>query len=134
MNPSAAAAGARATDGATPSAPLGWGARAALAVGLAYLGAYIAIALLRMRFPFELEWMEGANLGHVDRVLRGLPLYVRPGIEFTPFIYPPFYFVVAAWVAKLIGPGFLPLRLVSFLASLGCFGLIYAYVRPASSS
>src|SRR5437016_12956749 len=88
-----------APEPAGATAPLGWGARAVLAVGLAYVVAYVAIALLRMRFPFELEWMEGANIGHLDRVVRGQPLYARPALDFTPFIYPPLYLYVAAWVA-----------------------------------
>jgi hypothetical protein len=32
-----------------------------------------------------------------------------------------------------VGTGFLPLRLVSFVASLGCLGLVFAYVRSASA-
>src|SRR5437867_9503324 len=107
----------RAGTGARP-APLGGGSRAALALGIAYVIAYLAVALLRLRYPFELEWMEGADLGHVERLLRGQPLYGRPSLEFAPFIYPPLYFMAAAWVTKLIGLGFPALRLVSFVASL----------------
>jgi hypothetical protein len=120
------------TPATTP--PLDWSTRLGVAVGLAYVAVYVAIALLRMGYPFELEWMEGSSLGHVDRLLHGQPLYVKPGLDFTPFIYPPLYFMVASWVAKLMGTGFLPLRLVSFAASLGCLVLIYTYVRAAGAS
>ncbi len=112
----------------------GWGMRVTLAVGLAYVVMYLAIALLRMGYPFELEWMEGESIAHLDRVLRGLPLYARPSLEFTPFIYPPLYFHVVSWVARVVGSGFVPLRLVSFAASLGCLALVYAYVRSAAAS
>src|SRR5262245_26784484 len=113
------------------SPPLDWTTWVAIALGVAYVVTYVAIALMRMGYPFELEWMEGSTLGHVDRLLHGQPLYPKPGIDFTPFIYPPLYFTVASWVAKLVGEGFPALRLVSFVASLGCFALIYAYVRAA---
>src|SRR5437867_2599 len=118
---------------ASRSAPLGADAWLAVGLGVLYLLVYLVIALRRMSFPFELEWMEGASIGHVDRLLHGLPLYAKPSLDFTPFIYPPLYFIVSAWVAKLTGNGFLPLRLVSFAASLACFALLYAIVRRECS-
>jgi 4-amino-4-deoxy-L-arabinose transferase-like glycosyltransferase len=48
------------------------------------------------------------------RVLQHQPLYVPPQIAFIPFEYPPLYFWVSALVAKIVGIGFFPLRLVSF--------------------
>src|SRR5437899_11890330 len=89
-----------------------------LALALAYPLAYVTIALTRMRFPFELEWMEGGVLDHVRRILAGQPLYVAPSLRFTPFIYPPLYFELGAVVCRVLGPGFAQLRLLSFLASL----------------
>jgi hypothetical protein len=84
---------------------------------------------LRLRYPFELEWMEGGTVDHVARVLRGEPLYVAPRLAFIPFEYPPLYFYVAAAAAKIGGLGFAPLRLVSIAASLVCFWCMYALVR-----
>jgi 4-amino-4-deoxy-L-arabinose transferase-like glycosyltransferase len=101
----------------------------ALAFALLYPLAFVAIAVLRIGYPYELEWMEGGAVGHVRRILAGLPLYVEPSLEFTPFIYPPLYFHVSAWMARLVGPDFLALRLVSVLSSLGCLGLLFAIVR-----
>jgi hypothetical protein len=57
--------------------------------GAAYLLVYIVIALMRDWYPFELEWLEGASVVHVQRVLDGRPLYVPPSLDFVPFIYPP---------------------------------------------
>jgi len=107
-----------------------WGAAAVLAA--LYALAYIAVALMRMGHPFELEWMEGGVVDHVRRILSGEPLYVEPSLRFTPFIYPPLYFYAGAMVAKLLGPGFLPLRLLSFAASLVTMALIFATVRCGS--
>jgi len=43
-----------------------------------YLGSYLTVALLRVGYPFELEWMEGTIADHVRRILDGQPLYVPP--------------------------------------------------------
>ncbi|MBN1336991.1 MAG: hypothetical protein JXB39_13620 [Deltaproteobacteria bacterium] len=53
----------------------------------------------RLSYPFDLEWMEGGMLTHALRVSQGLPLYVEPGPEFIPFIYPPLY----PWVVGTLG-------------------------------
>jgi hypothetical protein len=108
--------------------------RVALLASVAYIGTYLTIALSRMNYPFELEWMEGGVVDHVARVLHGLPLYVKPSIEFTPFIYTPLYYFVSACIAELTGLGFFPLRLVSFSASLGSFALIYLFVKRGTGS
>lgn len=102
-----------------------------LVIGAAcgFIAIYLVVAAFRLAYPFELEWVEGGVVDHVTRVLSGQPLYVKPSIEFTPFIYTPLYYYIAAVVAKLFGNGFLPLRLVSFLASLGCFAVIYKFVQ-----
>jgi len=104
--------------------------RCALAVAAAlYLAMYLAIAILRIRYPFELEWMEGGSLDHVRRVLLGEKLYVRPSLDFIPFIYTPLYYFVSAAVSSVIGLGFTSLRLVSFLSSIGCFAVIFLIVK-----
>lgn len=103
-------------------------------LAVVYVLAYVATALVRMRFPFELEWMEGSMVDHVRRVLAHQPVYVRPSIDFTPYLYTPLFYYVSAALAKVTGIGFLPLRLVSFGASLGSFALIYRIARDESGS
>lgn len=99
--------------------------RWAILLGVAgYLALYISVAMIRLRYPFELEWMEGAVVDHARRILAGRPLYGPPSIDFVPYIYTPLYFYVGALMSRLTGVGFFPLRLVSFLASLGCFLVI----------
>jgi hypothetical protein len=112
------------------SITLAWALRAAVGVAsVTFVAVYVVTAVRRCAYPFELEWMEGAMVDHVDRVLRGERLYVQPSLEFVPFIYGPVFFFVSAAVAKVTGIGFLPLRLVSMFASFGCFGLLYALVE-----
>jgi len=106
----------------------------AAVVGVAFIITYLVTALLRLRYPFELEWMEGATVDHVRRALAGKALYVAPTVDFVPFIYTPLYYYVSAGVVKLTGIGFLPLRLVSLLSSLGCFVLLSLMARRESGS
>jgi 4-amino-4-deoxy-L-arabinose transferase-like glycosyltransferase len=100
-----------------------------LVVGLLALGVFLFVTLRRVGHPFELEWIEGGALGHVERILAGEKLYVAPSLEFVPFVYTPLYFYVAAGAAAILGGGFLPLRLVSLAASLGCLAIVYLYAR-----
>lgn len=99
--------------------------RAGVAVaGGAMMLTYVAVALLRIRSPFELEWIEGGVVDDVRQILAGQQLYRRPSIEFIPYIYTPLYYYVAAGAAKVFGTGFFALRLVSFVASFGAFAAI----------
>jgi len=100
----------------------------ALAGAVAYALVYVGVALARMRYPFELEWLEGYMLEHVKRVVSGQLIYEAPSLDFVAFLYPPLYYYVSAIVARIVGVGFFPLRLVSFAASLGLIALIYALV------
>lgn len=115
-----------------------WSARllraAALLSGGWFLLVYGVLASIRMRYPFELEWMEGAILEQVRHVAEGHALYAEPSIAFLPFQYPPLYFYASAGLSKLVGVSFLTLRALSVAASLGSFALIYAIVRRESGS
>ena len=99
-----------------------------------YVLIYLFIAFNRMTYPYELEWMEGAVVDHVQRVLSGRPVYTEPSIEFVPFIYTPLYYYVSALFAAVLGIGFLPLRLVSTLSSIGCLAVLFHFVRRETGS
>ena len=104
-----------------------------LAAGaISYILTYIIIALLRLHYPYEREWREGGMVDHARRVLSGQKLYVRPSLEFVPFIYPPLFAYLSAMVSMVTGVGFEPLRLVSFVSSLGTFLLIFLIVKRES--
>jgi 4-amino-4-deoxy-L-arabinose transferase-like glycosyltransferase len=107
---------------------------ALIAGALWYLGSYLVVAFARIGYPYDLEWMEGGSLEHVARVLRGQAVYVPPSLEFTPYIYGPLYYYVAAVFAKLFGLRLLSLRIVSLAASLGVFVLIALLVRQRTRS
>jgi len=102
--------------------------------GAIFLFAYLLIAIRRLAYPFDLEWMEGAMVHHVARVLAGKPLYGPPALEFTPFLYPPLYYWVCALAARVVGLGYLPLRFVSLVSSGAIFWFIYRIAQRDTAS
>jgi hypothetical protein len=81
---------------------------------------YLYVALHRIGYPYELEWLEGGAVEIVRRVAEGQAMYVQPSLHYVPYPYTPLYFWVSGALAHVTGVGFLPLRLVSLLSSLGC--------------
>ena len=100
-----------------------------LFIAIAYIGLYLVLALFRLSYPFELEWMEGGSVEHVQRLLVGQQIYVAPSLDFIPYPYPPFYYYVSAVAAQLFGLKLETLRLVSLIASLISFLTIFLLVR-----
>lgn len=92
-----------------------------------YCFLYLIPALIRVRYPYELEWMEGAIVDHVRWILEGHALYGRPSLTFTPFIYTPLYLYLGALFTKILGVGFVPLRLISLLATIGTSTFLYLF-------
>jgi len=105
-----------------------------IALGILFVLLYIILALIRIRYPFELEWIEGALVDHVKWLLSGHKLYVPPSLDFVPYFYTPLYFYLGAAVSTVTGVGFVPLRLISFLSSLGCFAIIFLFVKRETAS
>jgi hypothetical protein len=99
-----------------------------------FIGLFLYISLSRLFFPLTLDWVEGAGLVQTNRVLLGQELYVAPSAAYVPLVYQPLYFYVAAAFTKLLGFGLGPSRLLSMLASCGCFLLIFLITRKASGT
>lgn len=95
----------------------------------AFIAVYVGVAVQRIAYPFQLEWMEGGVVDHVERVIGGAPLYVRPSPRFVPFVYTPLYYWVSAVPAWATGHPLVALRAVSLVASLLNMGMLYAMVR-----
>ncbi len=90
---------------------------------------YVCLASYRLRYPFELEWMEGGGLEQVRKIVGGEAMYTSPSLAYVPLIYPPLYYYTAAIASRVMGHGgFLPMRFVSFVSSLACFLLIFRMV------
>ena len=102
---------------------------ALVSVAVAYLVLYLWMAYYRLRYPFDLEWIEGGMVDQVQRLLHGQGMYVAPGLHYVPFLYPPLFFYASALTSLIFGNGLFALRLVSFTASLVSFSVIYLIVR-----
>ena len=89
---------------------------------------YLYVALHRIGYPYELEWLEGGAVEIVRRVAEGQAIYVQPSVHYVPYPYTPLYFWVSGALAHVTGVGFLPLRLVSLLSSLGCSAVLIRIV------
>ncbi len=92
------------------------------------------VSLSRIGYPFELEWMEGGSVDHLERVMEGKEIYTPPSIEFIPYIYTPLYYYAAVPIASVTGISLLPLRIVSLLSTFALFGVIFLYVKKETNS
>lgn len=106
----------------------------ALRAVVALVGGYalflvFSMAQARIGYAGELEWMEGGIWGHVLRVADGLPLYVEPSVEFTPYIYTPLYYWVCAGFGGIFGQSIGLLRLVSLVSFALTCAIIALFVR-----
>ncbi len=54
-----------------------------LAVSAAYIALYAILVCFRLRYPFELEWLEGASVDHVRTILANRPLYASPSLDLS---------------------------------------------------
>lgn len=99
----------------------------ALAAG--FIGYFLVLAIMRLQYPFELEWMEGAMVDHVGRLVNGETIYCKPSLDFVALRYTPLFYYLGALLSPLLGVGLFPLRLISIVSALGCFSLIYMIVK-----
>ena len=80
----------------------------------------------RWDYGFDLEWMEGGMLVHVDRLRQSQGLYVEPSADFVPYIYPPLY----PWVLSVLGePSYAVGRSVSILGTFAAMAAAVYAVR-----
>lgn len=113
-------------------AALRWARRLVVALSVLFVGLFLWAAVKRMLYPFEVEWIESGMLVSVLRIVHGQGIYVRPTLDYVPFLYTPLYLYVSAAVVKVVGVaghGYLGLRLVSTVATLVSAVVIYALVK-----
>jgi hypothetical protein len=81
----------------------------------------IATWSARLRYPGEENYIEGIPLAEMVQLRRGVPIYASPSAErFDAAIYGPLYYLLGAHLVSPDKPAYLPLRLVSLTALLGC--------------
>ena len=90
------------------------------------LAVFLFVALSRVFYPFEIEWMEGGMLTHAARLREGLPIYAAPSADFVPFFYTPLYPTLVAALSHLTGGLSFGLgRSVSLAFTLYTLGLLF---------
>lgn len=99
-----------------------------------FILSFFIISLLRLTYPYDIEWMEGGMVEHVWRLINGMPIYTEPSVEFIPFIYTPVYFYLSAFLSKIFGVGYFPLRLLSFISTLVILLFIFLIVKNQTGS
>ncbi len=78
----------------------------------------------RLTFPLDVEWMEGGMLVHAQRIAAGQGIYVKPSLDFIPFLYTPLYPAVLAVLSFVFPLGYFLGRFVSLLAFAGALTLL----------
>jgi len=99
------------------------------AIAIIFIIQYLIIAFSRINYSFELEWMEGGMVDHLKKAYEGKHIYGPPTLEFVPYIYTPFYPYLSVLFAKITGIGFIPMRLISLLSSLGSMAILFFFIR-----
>jgi hypothetical protein len=107
---------------------------ALLPISIVYIILFFYIAISRVNFPFELNWVEGGVLNVVERVMAGQSIYTEPSLEYVPFSNTPLYYLLTSLIANIIGSGFTALRSVSIASTFFCLLLIYLFVKHDTKS
>jgi hypothetical protein len=94
-----------------------------LALCAGFVAMFVLVVARRFSYPYELEWMTGSILDHIERLRSGQPLYTEPSLDWTPFLYPPLYY----WLAHV--PSFQACRLLSLAATLGQGACVWRLAR-----
>ena len=85
---------------------------------------YLRVGLARVFYPYALDLVEEDMLLQAWRVAQGLPVFLSPNAEFVPQVYMPLFTWLGGQLLRLTGFAFWPLRLISFLSTVGTAVLI----------
>jgi 4-amino-4-deoxy-L-arabinose transferase-like glycosyltransferase len=102
--------------------------------GSAYVILFLFSAGLRLIYPYEVEWNEGAVLDHAIRIVTNKPIYAAPSLDFTAFVYTPLYYYATALLMKIGGVGLWSGRVISIIATLLTAKIMGRIVHRETSS
>jgi len=103
-------------------------------VAILFVATYFLVAAARIVYPYDIDFFEDSMLMQSLRIAQAQPVYVPPNAEFVPHVYMPLYLWLGGLLLKLAGPSFVPLRLMSFAATLATAALIYWVARRESGA
>ncbi|MGH7462877.1 MAG: glycosyltransferase family 39 protein, partial [Longimicrobiales bacterium] len=99
---------------------------------LVFSAMYFLVAIPRVFYPYDLDFLEDSLLMQSLRVAEGQPVFVPLNADFVPHVYMPLYTWLGGLSFKVTGPSFVPLRLLSLGATLATALLIYWIARRES--
>lgn len=93
-----------------------------------WLAVTVIVMLIRLRYPYQLEWMEGGEIEHIQRLLDGKKIYCEPSMDFIPYIYTPFFYYIGVVASLIVEPNFVSMRLISILSFLLSLFVVYKII------
>src|SRR6476659_8583524 len=103
-------------------------------VAICYGSFCLYVAFRRITYPYDLDFIEDNMLMQAIQISLGKPVYVPSNADFVPQVYMPLYTALSGWIFKVITPSYLPLRLISFSATLLTAIMIFLISRRISSN
>ena len=94
---------------------------------------YFITALPRIFYPYDLDFIEDSILMQAWRFAQGQIVYGPPTADFIPHVYMPVYMWLGGGLINLFGLSLMPLRLLSFAATLATTGLVFYITRRESN-
>jgi len=88
----------------------------------------------RITLPFVFEWGESAGVNQINRILSGADLYGQPALDFTPLVYTPLYYYLAAGLSAIIGNPLFSARIISLVSTIGSVVLIGRIVHKETKN
>jgi dolichyl-phosphate-mannose-protein mannosyltransferase len=92
------------------------------------------VAFRRITYPYDLDFIEDNMLMQAIQVSLGKPVYIPPNANFVPQVYMPLYTFLGGWIFKVITPSYLPLRMISFTATILTAIMIFSISRRISGN
>ena len=92
------------------------------------------VAVRRILYPYDLDFIEDNMLMQAIRVSLGKPVYLPPNADFVPQVYMPLYTLLNGWIFRFVTPSYFPMRLLSYLATILTAIMIFLISRKISNN
>lgn len=89
----------------------------------------LLLHLLVISVPWQIEYREGAVFFQVSAALHHVPIYSMHLVPTYLNLYGSIYISLGKWLCKVIGLGYLPLRLISLVSILASVAMLYDILR-----